>query len=142
MFPIQPQANVLVFSYVLSEVFAVERRSQKYHRERVGEALREEIQTIVEGELADPRIGLVTVSEVRLAEDGRSAHILVTADGGEEEGEQSLEGLQAAVGYIRHELVERLHLRKPPELIFRLDRSHKYEARVDELLKRTKKRIG
>lgn len=120
----------------------MERRSQKYHRERVNEALREEIQTIVEGELGDPRIGLVSVSEVRLAEDGRSAHVLVTTEGNEEEGERSLEGLQAAIGFIRHELVERLHLRKPPELIFRLDRSQKYEARVDELLKRTKKRTG
>jgi ribosome-binding factor A len=126
--------------------FAVESRSQKYHRERVSEALREEIQTIVEGELGDPRIGLVNVSEVRLADDGRSAHILVTTEGNEEEGERALVGLQAAIGFIRHELVERLHLRKPPELVFRLDRSRKYEARVDELLKRTrakaKKRTG
>jgi ribosome-binding factor A len=118
----------------------VERRSQKYHRERLGEAIREEIQTIVEGELGDPRIGLISVSEVRLTEDGRSAHILVTTEGEEVNEEKSLQGLQAAVGFIRHELVERLHLRRPPELFFRLDRSHKYEARVDELLDRAKKR--
>lgn len=116
----------------------MERRGQKYHRERLGEALREEIQTIVEGELGDPRIGLVSVSEVQLAEDGRSAHVLVTADGDDKEAERSLQGLQAAIGFVRHELVERLHLRKPPELHFQLDRSRKYEARVDELLKRTK----
>jgi len=119
-------------------VIAVERRGQKYHRERLGEALREEIQTIVEGELGDPRIGLVSVSEVQLAEDGRSAHVLVTMDGNDEEAERSLKGLQAAIGFVRHELVERLHLRKPPELHFQIDRSRKYEARVDELLKRTK----
>lgn len=116
----------------------MERRGQKYHRERLGEALREEIQTIVEGELGDPRIGLVSVSEVQLAEDGRSAHVLVTADGDDKEAERSLQGLQAAIGFVRHELVERLHLRKPPELHFQIDRSRKYEARVDELLKRTK----
>jgi len=52
----------------------VERRGQKYHRERLGEALREEIETILEGELGDPRIGLVNVSEVHLAPDSRSAH--------------------------------------------------------------------
>ena len=40
----------------------VEHRQQKYHRERLGEALREEIETIVEGELGDPRIGLATVT--------------------------------------------------------------------------------
>lgn len=118
----------------------MERRGQKYHRKRLGEALREEIQTIVEGELGDPRIGLISVSEVQLAEDSRSAYILVTAEGNEEEAERSVVGLQAAVGFIRHELVERLHLRRPPELIFRLDRSRKYEARIDELLNRTKKK--
>ena len=37
----------------------MEKRGAKYHRERLGEALREEIETIVEGELGDPRIGLV-----------------------------------------------------------------------------------
>jgi ribosome-binding factor A len=130
----------LIFSYVLPEVLIVERRGQKYHRKRLGEALREEIQTIVEGELGDPRIGLISVSEVQLAEDSRSAYILVTAEGNEEEAERSVVGLQAAVGFIRHELVERLHLRRPPELIFRLDRSRKYEARIDELLNRTKKK--
>jgi ribosome-binding factor A len=119
-------------------VIAVERRGQKYHRERLNEALREEIQTIVEGELGDPRIGLVSVSEVQLAEDGRSAHVLVTTDGNDQEAERSLRGLQAAIGFVRHELMERLHLRKPPELHFQIDRSRKYEARVDELLKRTR----
>lgn len=118
----------------------MERRSQKYHRERLSEALREEIQTIVEGELGDPRIGLISVSEVQLAEDSRSALILVTTEGNDDEAERSVEGLQAAVGFIRHELVERLHLRRPPELLFRLDRSRKFEARIDELLGRTKKK--
>jgi hypothetical protein len=59
----------------------VERRGQKYHRERLAEALREEIETIVEGELGDPRIGLVSVSSVMLAEDSRSARVLVTIEG-------------------------------------------------------------
>jgi ribosome-binding factor A len=118
----------------------VERRSQKYHRERLGEALREEIETILEGELGDPRIGLVNVSAVRLADNARTAHVLVVVEGNDEETERSLEGLQAAIGFIRHELVERLHLRRSPELLFQLDRSRKYEARVDELLKRAKKK--
>jgi ribosome-binding factor A len=99
----------------------VEKRGVKYHRGRLGEALREEIETIVEGELGDPRIGLVSVSSVALA--GRS-----------------LEGLTAAVGYIRRQVAERLHLRRPPELYFQVDRSGQLAARVDELLSRAKKR--
>jgi len=115
----------------------VERRGAKYHRERLGEALREEIETIVEGELGDPRIGLVSVTSVVLAEDSRSARIYVAVEGSEEDVERSLEGLTAAVGFIRREVAENLRLRRPPELYFQLDRSHKYGTRIDELLKRT-----
>jgi ribosome-binding factor A len=120
----------------------VERRGQKYHRERLGEALRKEIETIVEGELGDPRIGLATVSAVQLAEDARSARVFVVVEGDEEEAKHTLEGLKAAGGFIRHEVAERLQLRHPPELFFELDRSQQYGARIDELLARTKKRNG
>jgi ribosome-binding factor A len=117
----------------------VERRGQKYHRERLAEALREEIETIVEGELADPRIGLATVTSVELAPDGRSARVLVMVHGSEEEGQKSMEGLAAAATFVRHEVADRLHLRRSPELLFILDRSEKFNARVNDLLKRTKK---
>ncbi len=118
----------------------MEKRGAKYHRERLGEALREEIETIVEGELGDPRIGLVNVSSVELAEDSRSARVMVVVEGNDDEAGRTMEGLSAAVGYIRHEVADRLHLRKAPELVFVLDRSEKYQARVDELLKRTRKK--
>lgn len=118
----------------------MEKRGQKYHRERLAEALREEIETIVEGELGDPRIGLVNVSGVQLAEDSRSARILVVVEGDEAEADRTLEGLAAAVGFLRHEVAERLHLRRAPELFFQLDRSQKYQARINELLNRAKKR--
>jgi ribosome-binding factor A len=118
----------------------VEKRGAKYHRERLGEALREEIETIVEGELGDPRIGLASVTTVELAEDSRSARVLVTVLGTDEECQRSLEGLSAATKFIRHEVADRLHLRRAPELFFQLDRSENHQARVDELLKRTKKR--
>jgi ribosome-binding factor A len=118
----------------------VEKRAVKYHRGRLGEALREELETLVEGELADPRIGLVRVTAVHLADDGRSAQVLIDADGGDEEADRSIEGLQAAKAYIRHELVERLRLRRAPELLFRLDRAEREKARVEQLLDRAKKR--
>jgi ribosome-binding factor A len=121
-------------------VQAVEKRGVKHHRGRLGEALREEIETLVEGELGDPRIGLVSVTGVQLAEDGRSAQVLVEVDGDGEEAERSLDGLEAAKAYIRHELADRLRLRRAPELFFRLDRSERDAARVEELLGRTKKK--
>jgi len=118
----------------------MEPRAQKYHRDRLGEAIREEIETILEGELGDPRIGLVSVSAVLMADDARSARVMVNVEGDDDEAERSLEGLEAAKNYVRHELAERLRLRRPPELYFQVDRCHKMESRVEELLSRAKKR--
>ena len=66
----------------------MEKRGLKYHRGRVGEALREEIETLVEGELADPRIGLVSVTAVHIADDGRSAQVWVNVEGDDEDAER------------------------------------------------------
>jgi len=77
------------------------------------------------------------VTAVEIAEDSRSARIYVSVEGSEEDAARSLEGLTAAVGFIRREVAENLRLRRPPELHFQLDRSHKYGPRIDELLKRT-----
>ena len=118
----------------------MEPRGQKYRRDRLGEAIREEVETILEGELGDPRIGLVSVSAVLMAPDARSARVMVNVEGDDAEAERSLEGLNAARNYVRHELAERLRLRRPPELFFQVDRSHRLEGRVEELLGRAKKR--
>jgi ribosome-binding factor A len=118
----------------------VEHRGQKYHRGRLSQAIREEIETILEGELGDPRIGLASVSAVVMAEDARSARVMVSVAGDETEAERTLEGLAAARNYVRHELAERLRLRRPPELYFQIDRADQLESRVEELLGRAKKR--
>lgn len=118
----------------------MEKRGRKYHRERLGEALREEIETILEGELGDPRIGLVNVSSVILADDGKSARVMVNVEGDDAEAGRAMEGLSSAVGFVRREVSVRLQLRRPPELVFVLDRSAQFSSRVEELLKRNKKR--
>jgi len=118
----------------------VENRGQQYHRERLGEALREELAALVEGELADPRIGLASVTEVHMAPDGKTARVFIAASGDDEEAQATLEGLNAARGYIRHELTSRLGLRQAPEIFFVLDRSELYGGRIEELLQRIEKR--
>ena len=118
----------------------MENRGQQYHRGRMAEALREEIVALVEGELGDPRIGLVSVSEVQMGPDGRTARVFLSVAGTDKEAEESLAGLRAAGGYIRHELVSRLGIRQAPEIIFVLDRSDQYGGRIEELLQRIQKR--
>lgn len=117
-----------------------EQRARKYHQDRVAETLRDEIGAMLEGELSDPRISFAYVSQVVLNPGGKSALIYVAVDGGPEAEEQTVEGLMAARGYIRHELLERTGKRHIPELTFHIDRSEKMTARMDELLARAKKR--
>jgi len=118
----------------------MENRQQKHHRERLEEALREEIVTLVEGELEDPRIGLVMVTEVQLTPDGKVARVFVEVDGDDKQASETLEGLKASAPYVRHELVVNLGLRHAPEIVFLPDRSERYGSRIDELLTRIKKR--
>jgi ribosome-binding factor A len=118
----------------------MENRGQKYHRGRLGEAMREEIAALVEGELGDPRIGLVAVNEVQMTPDGKTARVFVSVSGTDEEAEQSLAGLNAARSFIRHELTSRLGKRQAPEIIFVLDRSEEYSGRIEQLLQRIQKR--
>ncbi len=118
----------------------MEHRNAQHHYDRLGETLREEISAMIEGELTDPRIGLATVTDVKMTPDGKAAHVSIHVTGNEREAEQTLAGLEAARNYIRHELLDRLRIRHAPDLFFHLDRSQQFETRIDELLRRVKKR--
>jgi ribosome-binding factor A len=94
---------------------------------------------MVAGELKDPRIaGLVTVTEVRVPPDLKHATVFVSVVGDEAEKKSTIRGLVAAIGYIRHELTERIQLRRAPEIHFILDNSEEYGQRIEELLRKTK----
>jgi ribosome-binding factor A len=126
--------------FLFAEAKMPEQRGKQHHLERMSEALKEEIGTIIEGELGDPRIGLCNVTEVLLSPDGKSARVFIHVDGGDQEAKQTLKGIETAKGYIRHELLELLGVRHVPELNFILDRSQEIGARIDELLGRAKRR--
>jgi ribosome-binding factor A len=117
-----------------------EPRSRVYHRSRVAETLREEIGTMLEGQLSDPRIGICYVTEVAMDPGNKSARVYIAVDGGEEAEKSTVAALMAAKGYIRHELLERLGTRRVPDLSFHVDKSERFRSRIDELLHRSNKR--
>jgi ribosome-binding factor A len=121
-----------------------EHRGRKHHQDRVAETLREEIGAMIEGELSDPRIAFCYVSEVVLNPGGKSARVYVALDGAVPDIAQAeadtVAGLEAAKGYIRFELKERMGVRHVPELAFFADRSGRFQARIDELMDRSRKR--
>jgi len=110
------------------------------HRsERVAEEIRNEVSLMLAGELKDPRLALpLNVTEVRVAPGMRQVRVYVQLEGSEEERGAALEGLHAAAGFIRHELVERLQLRRAPEILFVVDQSEEYGKHIDELLQKVK----
>jgi ribosome-binding factor A len=120
-----------------------EHRGRRHHQDRVAEALREEIGAMIEGELSDPRIDFCHVSEVALNPGGKSARVYVAVDSKAKDiaksEEQTIAGLEAAKGYIRNELKERLGVRRVPDLCFLADRSGRFQARIEELMGRSRK---
>jgi len=121
-----------------------EHRARKHHQDRVAETLREEIGVLIEGELSDPRIDLCYVSEVALNPGGKSARVYVAIDSAVKDiakaEANTIAGLEAAKGYIRHELKERMGKRHVPDLSFLADRSGRFQARIDELMGRSRSR--
>jgi ribosome-binding factor A len=130
--------------YLSKEGAMPEHRARKHHQDRVAETLREEIGAMIEGELSDPRIDFCYVTEVVLNPGGRSARVYVAVDGSvkdiDKAEQNTIAGLEAAKGYIRFELKERMGVRHVPELSFLADRSGRFQARIDELMERSRKR--
>ncbi|MFI5093931.1 MAG: 30S ribosome-binding factor RbfA [Candidatus Acidiferrum sp.] len=111
-----------------------------HRHERVGEEIAHEINAMLAGELKDPRLeGMVVVSEVRVQQDMKHARVFINMQGSGKEQADAIKALEHAAGFIRRELIERLQLRRLPELHFTLDHSQEYTERIDQLLKEMKK---
>jgi ribosome-binding factor A len=111
-----------------------------HRHERVGEEIAHEINAMLAGELKDPRLeGMVVASEVRVQPDMKHARVFINVKGTGKEQSDAIKALEHASGYIRRELVERLQLRRLPELHFALDLSQEHVERIEQLLKEAKK---
>jgi ribosome-binding factor A len=111
--------------------------------QRVNQLIREEISVLIQRELKDPRLGFVTVTEVDVSKDLRTAKVYVSVLGPEADWRSSLEALENARGFIRNWLVPRLRLRAIPHLTFHPDRSMAHAAHIQTVLEelRTEERM-
>jgi len=80
--------------------------------------------------------GLVSVTEVDVAPDLKTAIVYVSIYGAGEESKSVFEALQQNAGFIRHELAQVMRMRTVPALTFRMDGSMDYGAKMDELFKK------
>ena len=114
--------------------------STNHRHERIGEEIAHEINAMLAGELKDPRLeGTVVVSEVRVQPDMKHARVFINAQGTSKEQNDAIKALEHAAGFIRSEIIERLQLRRLPELHFALDLSEERAARVEQLLREVKR---
>jgi ribosome-binding factor A len=89
---------------------------------------------LVSREVKDPRVGLVTITQVALANDLSVARVFVVPFGGSDAHPQMLEGLQAASGFLRGEVGRRVGMRHAPRLQFVLDDSFDRAAALSALI--------
>jgi ribosome-binding factor A len=107
---------------------------------RVDEAVRQVIGDSVAADLKDPRVGFVTVTDVKTSADLRHARVYVSVlgEGGRpsepEQREATLEGLRSAHGFLQARVAGELRLKRTPALEFHYDDTTDRALRVDALI--------
>lgn len=102
--------------------------------ERLAEVLKIEISEVVGFELNDPRLEMVTVTDVVVAPDLRDAKIYVLIRGTDQEIEKALRTLRHAATFVRQQVAMNLDLRHAPHVHFVRDTAEENAARVGEIL--------
>ena len=110
-----------------------------YRSQRVSEAIREELSEIIGYEMADPRLGLVDVTEVLVTPDKRHARVRLHLGGDEKTQAEALVALDGAKHFLRRQLASRLSLFRTPELLFEADVAACHVGRLGQLMKRVRK---
>ena len=100
---------------------------------RVADQIRRELAILVARDVADPKVGEVTVSGVDLSPDMRHAKVMVTP-GRESDGDASVAALNRAAGFLRSRLGRRIRMRRLPSLAFEHDRTLEHALRIEALI--------
>lgn len=106
--------------------------------EQFASSLKTALQETISRGLQDPRVsGLITVTEVKLTEDLKTAFVHVSVLP-QDRQDLTLHGLKSAAGHLRHQIGDKIQSRQMPELVFKLDHSLKKQAGVMEALSRAR----
>ena len=101
---------------------------------RVDEAVRAVLSEAIATQIKDPRVGFVTVTDVKTSPDLRQARVYVSVLGGDEVRAESLDGLRSAQGFLQRRVASELVLKHTPTLTFAYDGSVDHGMRITELL--------
>ena len=102
---------------------------------RIDEEYRKELSQIISYDLKNPNVtGMISVTKVKVTTDLKYAKVYVSILNSKNIKE-TMDGLKKSSGFIRSELAKRINLRNTPELIFEIDDSIEYGAKIDSILK-------
>jgi len=101
---------------------------------RIAEQVQRELSDIVRLELKDPRVGMITITDVEVTDDQSHAKVFFTVLGDEARIAGATAGLKHAAGFLRSELARRMKLRSVPQLQFKHDESVERGMRLSQLI--------
>lgn len=101
---------------------------------RVAEQIQRELAELLRLEVKDPRVGMITLTDVEVTNDYAHAKVFFTLLGDEARIKEALKGLQSAAGFLRSEVAHRMKLRVMPQLHFIHDTSIENGMRLDQLI--------
>jgi ribosome-binding factor A len=106
--------------------------------DRLGDLIKEEISNLLIRQIRDPRIGMLTITDVEVSRDLRTAKVFYTVSGDDNARREAQRGLESAVGFIRSAVAHNLTIRRMPELTFVFDTSLDYGQKIDRILEELK----
>ncbi len=103
-------------------------------KERVSEQIRREVADLIRTELKDPRVGMISITDVEVTADYAHAKIFFSSMSGSENLAEIMTGLQKASGFLRRELGKRISIHMTPQLHFVFDQSLERGADLTKLI--------
>lgn len=108
--------------------------SQEARNRKIADAIQRELSELIRLELRDPRVTMVTLTDVEVARDNSHAKVFFTSMGDKAEVASCQQGLQSAAGFLRSQLAHRLTIRTVPQLHFEIDTSVERGVRLSKLI--------
>ena len=108
--------------------------SHEARNRKIADAIQRELSEIVRLELRDPRVVMVTFTDVEVARDNSHAKVFFTTLGNDSQALSCQHGLQSAAGFLRSQLAHRLTIRIVPQLHFEIDTSIERGVRLSKLI--------
>jgi len=103
-------------------------------RDRIAEQIRRELAEVIRTELRDPRVGMISLTDVQVSPDYAHAKIFFSSLAGSDTLVSVQEGLEKAAGFLRSELGKRISIHMTPQLHFVFDESLERGAQLSKLI--------